>query len=214
MRATLSTAAFFQLGFGVQAVDLDNDAQLELVVANGHVHHNAQTGYAQYPQILRRTSVAKYEVLERDQLPEYFRDRHVGRALWCLDFDRDHQMDVVVTHQGESTALLHNQTAGVDQNHWLRLRLVGTDAARDAVGAVVTVTLDNTSRTNVRLAGDGFFCSREALLHFGFGPAANSSNVRVEVTWPRGGQETFQAPINQECLVVQGQGEVFSLTED
>ena len=35
---------------------------------------------------------------------------HVGRALAKLDFDHDGKQDVVVTHIGESSALLLNRT--------------------------------------------------------------------------------------------------------
>lgn len=196
------------LGFGAQAVDLDNDSQLEVVVANGHVHHNAESGYAQLPQILRRSERGEYEPWEPAKLAGYFGARHVGRALWSLDFDRDHLVDLVVTHQSESTALIHNQTSGVAANAWLRIRLVGTNAARDAVGSVVSVSCGDKELTKAVVAGDGFFCSSEDTLHFGLGNAG-SADATINVSWPDGSSQSYRASVNQECLIIEGESEVF-----
>lgn len=198
-----------RLGFGTTAVDFDNDSQLELVITNGHVHHNAATGYAQIPEVLRRSATGKYETIPADQLTQYFRERHVGRALWSLDFDRDHLLDLAVTHQGESPVLLHNQTDGANTNHWLRIKMVGTTSSRDAVGSVVSISLGDMRRTAMVTAGDGFFCSSEKTLHFGLGNLLERTEAQISVAWPDGNRQAYHAEIDQEILLIEGNDEVF-----
>lgn len=206
-------SSFAALGFGAQAVDFDNDSQLELIVTNGHVHHNATSGYEQQPQVLRRVESGEFEVIASAKLSQYFRDRHVGRALVSLDIDRDHLMDLVVTHQSESTALLHNETADTQNNHWLRVTLVGKDSARDAIGSTVTVSCGETRRMATVLSGHGFFCSSEDALHFGFGSstgrAKRNTDVQIDIRWPGGSTQTYHANLDQECLIVEGQEDVY-----
>lgn len=205
----LLESTFQPLGFGIQAVDFDNDAQPELVVANGHVHHDSKSGYAQQPQILRRLASGKFESISPEQLTGYFRERHVGRALWTLDFDRDHLLDLVVTHQRKSTALLQNVTPDARDNHWLRIRLVGTASARDAVGSIVYVSCGEVDRMAAVTSGDGFFCSSEDTLHFGFGPLSVEKEVQIEVRWPTGESQGYVANLDSECLIVEGDRDVF-----
>ncbi len=209
---SLVQSSFLPLGFGVQAIDFDNDSQLELVVANGHVHHNAKSGYAQRPQILRRAARGGFESFEPSDFAGYFGERHVGRALWCMDFDRDQLVDLVVTHQRQPTALLHNQTLNADKNHWLRVSLVGTNSARGAVGSVVTVTYGEKRMIRTVVAGDGFFCSCENTLHFGLGARSSGEgiqSVQIDVCWPDGRSQTYQSSADQECLITEGDSEIF-----
>jgi tetratricopeptide (TPR) repeat protein len=211
-KSRLIQSSFQRLGFGAQAIDLDNDSQLELVVANGHVHHDAESGYAQHPQILRRAARGGFEPLKPSDFTGYFSNRHVGRALWCLDFDRDRLVDLVATHQREPTALLHNQTPGAENNHWIRVSLVGTNSARDAIGSVVSVSYGGKRATQPVVAGDGFFCSSEDALHFGLGASSSDDgfeNVQIDVRWPEGKTQMFQTTFDQECLIIEGDPEVF-----
>ena len=195
--------SFPALGFGTQAVDLDNDSHLEIVVANGHVHHDGQPGYSQQPHVFRRASNGAYEVVSADELSEYFRSKHVGRALWFMDFDRDHRLDLVVTHQSEPTALLHNQTKAAIENRWLRLNLVGTKSARIPVGATVSVSCGELIQTRQLLAGDGYFCTNEKTLHFGLGQPSDDE-AEISVRWPNGNKQNYRSKVNQECLLVEG----------
>ena len=207
--ADIVQSSFSSLGFGVAAVDLDNDSYQELVIGNGHVHHNAVSGYAQHSQVLRRARSGKYAPVSQSGLGDYFRDRHVARALWCLDFDRDHLLDLVVTHQRESTALLHNETPEVEKNGWIRIRLVGTKSARGAVGSVVSVSYGELQRTAPVVAGHGFFCTSDETLHFGLGASNDAGDVQIEVRWPDGNSQTFQVSANQDCLIVEGDEKAF-----
>lgn len=189
--ANLALPTLPMVGFGTQALDIDNDGSLELVVSNGHVDSyedlSKTSPYAQPMQVFRQVTQNQFESVGERIPSEYLQKPHVGRALWTLDVDRDGRLDVVVTHQTEPVALLMNTTpAG---GAYLNVQLVGVESSRDAVGAVVKVKAGDQSWTATVTSGSGYLCSNERVLSFGLGQGVK--RVDVEVMWPSGTQEYF-----------------------
>ena len=175
------------------------------MITNGHVHHDAKppSSYHQSMQILRRNSGSTFEEIELPQSSDYFADTHVGRALLTLDANHDGRIDLAVTHQTEPLALLMNQT---DTNHsWIRLRLVGRQVSRGAIGSTVTVRFGATTRMAPLVSGDGFYCANERVLHFGLGGLEDGSTVRIQIRWPDGTLQETTALSNSSYIVVQGE---------
>jgi len=128
-----------------------------------------------------------------------------------VDLNRDGKNDVVITHLGETSAVLINRTSG--DNHWLQVQLVGVECERDAIGAKVTVDVEGSRFTSWVTAGDGYLARNEPVLAFGLGDV--TSPVRIEIVWPDGSAETLRGvKIDQRILVVQGQGTTFSMWTD
>ncbi|MGI9472828.1 MAG: FG-GAP-like repeat-containing protein [Rubripirellula sp.] len=201
------------VGFGSEAVDLNNDGNLELVVANGHVdmfsREDERSVYAQPLQVFRREASGRYESVGQQMLGEYMETPHVGRALWTLDVNRDGRTDIAVTHQTEPVALLVNQSENVGD--WIGLQLVAREGSRDAIGAQVVVTSGDQSWTAQKIAGDGYLCSNDSRLHVGLGRLSDGGRVELQVTWPDGSsQDLGPLACNQDWMLVQGE-EPFSL---
>ncbi|PHQ32760.1 hypothetical protein CEE69_24365 [Rhodopirellula bahusiensis] len=211
--ADLYDATFDSLGFGTVAIDLDNDTSDEVMVCNGHVHHDSPAGYTQHPQLWRR-SKRGFEFLPRRKLSTYFQEKHVGRAVWKLDVDRDRNVDLIVTHQGEPPSLLCNRTDKASLNRSLKLRLVGTISARDAIGSVVTVTCGSFSRTQWLVAGDGYMSSSDKVLSFGLGAIDAEESIELSITWPDGTTQSVHTEPDLELLMVQNQTTAFVLSSD
>ncbi len=204
------------VGFGTQAVDLDNDAVLELVVSNGHVDHypsdDRAAFYAQPMQVFQRrwldhgANAGEFVSIADRIAGEYLKSPHVGRALWTLDANRDGRTDLVVTHQTEPVALLinHSKPAG----DWLELQLVGRSCSRDAIGATIHLQSGNQQWTAGQISGNGFLCSNERVIRVGMGSA--SGDCDVVVSWPDGQQQRFhQLSLNSRWLLVQGDADAF-----
>jgi hypothetical protein len=139
---------------------------------------------------------------------DYFKSSHLARAVAGVDFDRDRQTDVVVTHLFEPVALLRNQTSQTGDS--VRLVLKGTASHRDAIGSVVTFRSAAIDRSQQLFAGDGYHCSSERVITIGTGSDEKLSDVVV--TWPDGVKESFgELPVGLDYLLVQGSGEVFQL---
>ena len=57
-------------------------------------------------------------------------------------------------------------------------------------------------------AGDGYFCSDEAVLDFGLGRVDGIKSVQVH--WPSGELQTFDMPTaDQRYLIVEGEAELY-----
>ena len=98
------------------------------------------------------------------------------------DWNGDGAPDVVVTHLNAPVALLQNQQS-FDE---LRIQLLGTESARDAVGSVLT-----SGRTQKYVtAGDGYQSSGSRWNSF---PAGVD---QVEVQFPGGRTKAFARPAN------------------
>lgn len=197
------------VGFGTEAIDLDHDGSMELVVTNGHVEifslGDKQSVYQQPMQIFRRNESGTYDSIKLGPSSDYLSRLHVGRALWTLDVNRDGMVDFAVTHQTEPVALLVNHSES--RGHWLGLQLIGTNTSRDAIGARVTVTAGDQSFAGFQLSGDGYLCSNERILRFGLG--GHDGPCQLRVTWPDGSEESYSdLEPDRLWIVVQGKGTI------
>ena len=67
-----------------------------------------------------------------------FASPKVGRGAAFGDFDRDGDLDVLITtNHGPAYLYRNDQLAG---NRSIRFRLIGTKSNRDAIGAMVRIT--------------------------------------------------------------------------
>lgn len=199
----LAQPSFQLLGFGTDWIDLDNNGQVELVIANGHVDNFNRTdiGYAMPPQVFRREAGGRWQLLDRAKLGDYFARDHVGRAMATLDVDRDGRTDFAVTHLDEPASLLINQSK--DTGHSIRMSLVATRSHRDAIGTRVTGFVGNTTVHGQLTCGDGYLCSNQRIVAFGTGGEMVIKDVRV--TWPSGKTEPFGTlKTGREYLLVEG----------
>ncbi len=206
----LSTPTTPLVGFGTEAVDLDHDGSLELIVSNGHVdmfsRADERSVYAHPMQIFRRNASQSYDSIAGELAGEYLANPHVGRALWTLDADRDGRTDFAVTHQTEPVALLMNRSQSGD---WLGLRLIGRNCSRDAIGARVEVTLGDQRWTAAQTSGDGYLCSNERILRIGLGDV-ESEACDVKVIWPDGTVQVYrQLDANTMWTLIESDPEAF-----
>ncbi len=185
----LTTETMPLVGFGTQAVDLDLDGELELVVTNGHVdlfsRGEERAEYAQFMQVFSRQPDATFEPIEGLIAGEYLRGKHVGRSLWTIDVNHDGRTDLVVTHQTEPISLLVNDCKS--RGAWLEMELHGTHCSRDAIGAIVQVRSGDTTLTQPLISGDGYLCSNERVLRFRL--EADNAPVEARILWPDGSEQ-------------------------
>jgi len=176
------------LGFGLVALDADNDGRLDLAQANGHVEdYRPKVPYAMSAQLFLGDGAGKLlDVSNRAGAP--WQVLRVARGLAAGDLDNDGRMDLVFVGENDPLALFHNQNAS--QDHFLMLTLEGTISNRDAVGARVAVTASGRTQVSMRFGGGSYQSASDPRLHFGLGSAPIVD--RIEVTWPSGGRDCYQ----------------------
>jgi hypothetical protein len=184
------------LGFGLAALDANNDGLLDLVQANGHVaDFRPSTPYAMTAQLFLGDGAGKlFDVSGRAGPP--WRTLRLARGLAIGDFDNDGRIDVLLVSENTPLALLGNRAARQDQDltasggHFLMLALEGASSNRDGVGARVAVTVAGRTQFTERFGGGSYLSASDQRLHFGLGRASKVD--RVEVIWPSGQRDRHE----------------------
>jgi hypothetical protein len=177
VRAELGPSFSGSTGWGVSWADLDLDADLDLVLANGDVPVTDPAEAAQPLLAFRNLGRGRFEPLRGAGLEGV--GRLLARGSAAADYDDDGDVDVAVLSVGGSLVLLENGgTAGT----WLEVEL-----GAFAPGAEVTVVLpDGRALRREVLAGSSYLSSEDPRAHFGLGGARRVAEVVVR--WPGGGE--------------------------
>jgi len=183
-------ASRLPLKFGVFFFDYDLDGRLDLLSCNGHLEEEISKiqksqQYAQSAQLFWNAGAAAgagFVPVGRDLAgPDLFRPI-VGRGSAWADLDEDGDPDVVLTQTGGGPLLLRNdQRLG---HRWVRMKLVGRQANRSAIGARVTMKLGSQTLTRVVMPTRSYLSQSELPVSFGLGNAAQPDSV--EIAWPGG----------------------------
>ena len=179
------------LGFGCGFADLDLDGRLDLVVANGHIDDTVRNirgnvGYAQPPHLFLNLGKGKFQDGATTNGGDFAAPR-VGRGLAFGDFDRDGDVDILLTTNNGPAYLFRNDVQS--GNRSLRLYLTGTKSNRDAIGAVVRIFHGGISQMRVVRSGSSYLSQSERALTFGVGKADQVDRITVE--WPSGATQEF-----------------------
>ncbi len=178
-----------RLGFGCLFGDLDLDGHQDLLVLNGHIDDTVRNvgrraSHAQVPHLFRNDGRGNFRDIAQEA-GAGFSTPKVGRGLAFGDFDRDGDLDVLLTTNGGPAYLFRNDSASGFQS--IRFRLQGGPSNRDAIGAVVEVFDDSGRQWQMVKSGSSYLSASDLALTFGLGRATAAS--RVVVHWPSGGRQ-------------------------
>jgi enediyne biosynthesis protein E4 len=206
-QAGVGLASKNTLGFGCIFFDANLDGWLDLAVTNGHIDETVRNirgnvGYAQPPQLFLNRGNGTFRDVA-GELGSSFDQPKVGRGLAYGDFDRDGDLDLLLTtNNGPAYLYRNDQLAG---NHSIRFRLVGTKSNRDAVGATVRIVSAGVSQSRMVKSGSSYLSQSELPVTFGL-----EKNDRVEtavIHWPSGRTEEFKNLAAGRCYeCVEGKG--------
>ena len=180
-------------GFGMQWFDYDLDGRLDLFVANGAVTIEERLRGQAYPfqqrnLLLRSGEAGRFDDVTA-QAGQALELEEVSRGAAFGDIDIDGDIDIVVSNNNGPVRLLLNEIGA--QNHWVRVKLEGVHANRDAIGARVALLRAGQKPVWGRVYSDGSYLSASELaVTFGLGP--DMSGIEgIGVVWPGGEQERF-----------------------
>jgi hypothetical protein len=180
------------LGFGCVFADMDLSGAPDLVAVNGHIDDTVRAirhdvAYAQSPQLFLNDGRGNFRDIAAS-VSGGFADPKVGRGLAYADFDRDGDVDLLLTTNNGPAYLYRNDVASGMRS--VRFALVGTKSNRDAIGAIVRVSVGGVTQTRMIHSGSSYLSQSELSPTFGLDRADRID--RVVIDWPSGRTEEYK----------------------
>lgn len=193
------------ISWGTGIVDLDNDGWPDIFFVSGSVYPELGKQLPNYPDKCPRTVLRNLGNGSFQKLIEAgpgLASQHSSRGCAFGDFDNDGDVDILIVNLNEPPSLLRNDLRG--NQHWLKVRLIGTKSNRSAIGARVLARYGGKVQAQEVLSQSSFYSSNDPRLHFGLGAA---TSVDLEIHWPNGNKESYASvPCDQLVAVREGAG--------
>jgi enediyne biosynthesis protein E4 len=190
------------VGWGTGIVDLDNDGNPDLFFVTGNVYPEVEAKVPSYPfktprVVFRNLGAGRFEEIFEEAGPAIL-EPHASRGCAFGDFDNDGDVDVLIVNLNEPPSLLRNDLKS--NNHWLKVKLVGTSSNRSAIGTRVLCRYGNKRQVQERVGQSSFYSSNDPRLHFGLEKALAAD---LEIRWPNGTQQIIKNVKADQVLTVQ-----------
>lgn len=193
------------LGWGTAALDIDNDGWKDLILANGHVYPEVDTGrtgekFKQARLLYWNRRDGQFFDMSQ-QAGSGITATHASRGLAIGDLDNDGKEEIVIVNMGEAPSLLKNMDSVT--GHSLLIRLL-TSTNRDAIGARVTLMANGQKQIDEVRSGSSYISQNDFRLHFGLGSATAAS---LSIRWLDGKIENIpNVSAGQVVTIEEGKG--------
>lgn len=199
---------------GANYGDLDNDGWLDFYLSTGEVNFasiipNRMFRNAEGRRFQDVTSAGGFGHLQK------------GHAVSFADWDNDGDQDIYtvmggayegdnfqnILFQNPYQDMLRPDDTNLDVNHWIKIKLVGKETNRSAIGSklMLTISEDGKQRQIIREinSGGSFGCS-PLQAQIGLGKAEQIDTLRIE--WGRGNKQTFRnLTVDQFIQIEEGE---------
>jgi hypothetical protein len=178
-------------GWGTEFFDLESDGDEDLFVVTGYFDpdyknvlfvNGMESGVLGFENVAGAAGVA---------------DSHAARGIAIFDYDRDGDLDVLVSNFSESPHLYQNTTA---QGHWLTVGLEGTLSNRDGYGTIVEITAAGKVQRRF-YHGAQYLGQNQIPVHVGLGTTADVDGIVVR--WPSGHVDEVGAVLADQHVEVK-----------
>ena len=180
---------------GVTAADFDNDMDVDLVFACSSLTSNL--GLYLYLNDGRGKFSRSDSLLDSD-VPSGLSDKVISP-----DLNEDGFPDLVWSNgygQGPWRGPLVTMLNRGNSNHWLEIKLQGSDSNRDGVGAVVTLEAGGMKQVRQQWGGVHFGAQESERIHFGLGTSKQAD--AIEVRWPSGNRQVLEDQAVDRIIVI------------
>ena len=191
------------LGFGVVLADFDQDADLDLAVANGHVSDTTAlllegSQYEQPNQLFANRGDGRFQEVLDSGLGDKAR---VSRGMATGDLDGDGDLDLVVVNSNDVATVFENRTAPA--GGWLQLSLRAAQGEPWSIGTrVEVVATSGVRQVREMRTSSSFLSQNDLVLHYGLGQGRGP--LELAIHWRSGGNlRLVGVPINRRLMIVQ-----------
>ena len=204
-----------KISWGPGLFDMDNDGDLDLFFANGHL--NSVSGdNRQFNLLFENNGKGFYKDISNSS-GILTTGKRIHRSAMFADYNNDGKMDIYITVNGQqiedgkgNTVFDENQGKGIlfenktkTKNNWLKIRLEGVDSNRDAYGTMINVQTRKGTYRQSLVSGQGYFSNNAKELCFGLGKI-NTIDL-IEIKWPSGLKQVFKnINPNQTLYITEG----------
>jgi hypothetical protein len=212
-QSAIGRATLLTLGFGCFFFDYDLDGWPDIFIANGHIDPDIQrvqanVKYAMPPHLFRNLGKGKFEDVSNNMGAAFVAPR-VGRGAAYADINNDGRLDLLLATNGGPAYLFRNEAQGSAANRSLRLKLVGTKSNRDGIGAIIRLTADGETQTQMLRSGSSYLSSSELILTFGLAQREKADSI--EIRWPSGQVDYLSSvAAGQTITVTESKGQTSS----
>ena len=224
--------------WGALIADYDNDGLRDIFVSNGVLQDLTNQDYLRYianprtvRSIITKDNVNFKQLIDTipsHRIPNYLFEnqgdlRFQNKAeQWGIadkthsngsaygDLDNDGDLDLVLNNLNMTSSIYENLTNSQRPgNHYIQLRLHGTQSNKDAIGTQVTVKTAQETFFSEQMPMRGFQSSVDPKMHIGLGTAETIDTVTVK--WPDGRKtELTNVPVDTLLVIHNEEAELQS----
>jgi hypothetical protein len=201
----LKTLTYETLKWGCAFFDYDNDGDLDIVIANGHIYPQVdqapelKESYRQLPTLLENDG-GKLTEVSRTAGPG-MQEMVSARGLAVGDYDDDGDLDLLLSVIDGAPLLLRNETTR--PGHWLKVRPLNRHGS-PALNARVMVTTGSVQQLRELRSGSSYQSQNALELHFGLGKSTGIDTLKV--VWPGGRASELHAVEADRTVTVREPG--------
>ena len=189
--------------WGAGLVDFDNDGWQDLFYSVGNLFPRVERFNPRYPYrgprfLFRNMRDGTFSNVTSECGPG-LNTVHSSRGCAFGDFDNDGDMDVLVMNMNEPPSLIRSDVE--TGNHWLKVKLVGVDSNRTAIGGRVDLMAGGRSQSQEVQSQSSYYSVNDFRLHFGLGASERADTISIR--WPNGGRETLKNVAADRLVIVE-----------
>ncbi len=199
------------LTFGLFLIDVELDGDLDLFAVNGHIQVedasvNSDFQFKQLPQLFLNNDNGIFNLFQGSE-NSVFNKPIVGRGAAFADYDKDGDLDILITENAGPVHLwrndLYNESSR-SNNNFLRVELQGSISNRDGIGSLIELFAGDKTFSHRIRTGSSYLSQSEKVATFGLSDATIIDSLNIY--WPSGTLDTYRNLIpNKQLIIIEGE---------